>query len=70
MIKTFIQYNSGKPIVGLRALKTDPANANALKLLAKAFDKGAPTSLGLTFDPKHITLEIATNLTRVRNGKS
>jgi len=70
MIKTFIQYNSGKPVVSFRALQSDINSKNALKLLAKAFSHGTPQSLGLTFDPRHVTLGVATGLEKKTHVES
>jgi hypothetical protein len=69
MIKTFIQYNSGNPNICFRALKNDNNSCNVLRLLMKAIDKGAPKSIALDVDPKHLTFTLATNLKRQTDEK-
>jgi hypothetical protein len=70
MIKAFIRYNSGQPVIGLRALRSDVNSSNVLKLLGKALTKGQPQSLGLTFNPRDVTLEVATNLKKVSHEEN
>lgn len=62
MIKVYIRYNHGNPVIGMRTLRSDQNSSNVLRLLARAIKRGEASTDGVSFSNKELNLEVMTNV--------